>query len=103
MLELGDLEKRVVIQALRDWASKKEDIEAVYLYGSFARGKANPNDLDVAIKSRQLPESADPDTCFIAEADNWQKEIARLLRIEPKELHLYNTDYIGDEAIRVFP
>jgi predicted nucleotidyltransferase len=103
MLELGDLKKEIVIGVLRDWASKNEDVEEVYLYGSFARGNPNPNDLDVAIKSRLLPESTDPDTCLIAGASDWKIEIASLLRIEAALLHLYNTDYIGDEAIRVFP
>lgn len=103
MSKLSELKKENVVEVLRNWASKNEDVQEVYLYGSFARGNPNPNDLDVAIKSRLLPESTDPDTCLIAGASDWKIEISKLLEIEPELLHLYNTDFIRSEAIRAYP
>ena len=76
-----------------NYFKNKEDIVAVYLFGSHATGKVRPNsDIDLAI----LFDSRD--RAFINRRwDNYLIDISRLLR---KDVHLITLNFASEELLR---
>ena len=79
---MHDLDR--MISLLRQWAEENPCIGEVYVYGSYARGKARPNsDLDVAVRViRKRPGDSSVYTTYIAEAGEWEADLTQRLGIQ---------------------
>lgn len=75
------------ITKLRRWAESKDEILALAIYGSYAKGEQNKDsDLDIAVVISDPSSRDDPCTVFVCESNAWTREIASLLQ-SPK-IHL---------------
>ena len=70
---------------LQSWAATKPTIKALYVFGSYARGAAQPDsDLDLAFEFTGVDE-ADAELIYNARA--WKIELTRLTGITVKDLY----------------
>lgn len=85
MIDLTDEQEKAII----DWAQRTPHIVAVRLFGSRARGRAEPHsDVDLAITIS----GTDARTVwgiYLARGDTWQNELAARLGLKV-DLNLYN-------------
>jgi predicted nucleotidyltransferase len=74
---------------LQGWAATKATIKALYVFGSYARGTAQPDsDLDLAFEFTGVDE---PDAELICNARAWKTELTWLTGIMVKDLY-HSTD-----------
>jgi predicted nucleotidyltransferase len=67
-------------EAIAKWASAKAEIEAVVLFGSYAKGTATAeSDVDVAVK---IHEAWRPLVMYITDGEDWQSELRDLTGME---------------------
>jgi predicted nucleotidyltransferase len=89
-------------EALRRWAASKPTIKALYVFGSYARGEAQPDsDLDLAFNFTNVDEA---DAELICNARAWKTELTRLTGITVKDL--YHSDAAPVRCgpmVQVFP
>jgi predicted nucleotidyltransferase len=70
---------------LQDWAATKPMIKALYVFGSYANGAAQPgSDLDLAFEFTGVDEA---DAELICNAKAWKAELTRLTGITVKDLY----------------
>jgi predicted nucleotidyltransferase len=70
---------------LQSWAATKPTIKALYVFGSYARGAAQPgSDLDLAFEFTGVDEA---DAELICNAKAWKTELTRLTGITVKDLY----------------
>ena len=70
---------------LQNWAATKPTIKALYVFGSYARGAAQPgSDLDLAFEFTGVDEA---DAELICNAKAWKTELTRLTGITVKDLY----------------
>jgi predicted nucleotidyltransferase len=70
---------------LQSWAATKPTIKTLYVFGSYARGAAQPDsDLDLAFEFTGVDE---PDAELICNAKAWKTELTRLTGITVKDLY----------------
>ena len=89
-------------EALRRWAASKPTIKALYVFGSYARGEAQPgSDLDLAFDFTGVDEA---DAELICNAKAWKTELTRLTGITVKDLYQSTAAPVKDgPTVRVFP
>jgi predicted nucleotidyltransferase len=63
--------------ALGQWASSDPAVRRVWIFGSVAKGKPNPADLDVAVEL----EASDPTQYWMDHSTQWRRELQALLPI----------------------
>lgn len=72
-------------EALTSWAAGKPTIKALYVFGSYARGEAQPqSDLDLAFEFTDVD---DADAELIENAQAWKVELTQLTGVEVKDLY----------------
>ena len=87
-------------EALRTWAASKPTIKALYVFGSYARGKAHQDsDLDLAFEFADVDEA---DAELICKAAAWKAELSLLTGITVKDLY-HSTAAPVRERVQVFP
>jgi predicted nucleotidyltransferase len=70
---------------LQSWAETKPTIKVLYVFGSYARGAAQPgSDLDLAFEFTGVDEA---DAELICNAKAWKTELTRLTGITVKDLY----------------
>ena len=89
-------------EALRQWAASKPTIEALYVFGSHARGEAQTDsDLDLAFKFQNVD---DADAELICNARTWKTELTQLTGITVKDLyHIGSRPVRSGPVVQVFP
>jgi predicted nucleotidyltransferase len=70
---------------LQGWAATKPTIKALYVFGSYASGAAEPgSDLDLAFEFTSVDEA---DAELICNAKTWKTELTRLTGITVNDLY----------------
>lgn len=68
------------ITKLRQWAEREPLVLALILYGSYARGTANPDsDLDIALVINSEPGDTNPSTTWMFNEERWTADLKMLL------------------------
>jgi predicted nucleotidyltransferase len=62
---------------LRKWAASASSVRRVWIFGSVAKGKSNPRDLDVAVEI----DASEPTQFWIDHASMWRRELEAQLPI----------------------
>lgn len=82
-----------IFQAITDFFSNKQDVVAVYVFGSHAAGKARPtSDVDIAILFDTYRKEINRACC-----DGYLADLSRRLR---KDIHLIVMNSAGEEIVR---
>ncbi len=74
------------LERLARWAESKSNVKCAVLFGSFAMGKSNPRDLDVAL----VAEFKDLAEEIFTRHDDWKPELRSLLEFQDIDLNMLN-------------
>jgi predicted nucleotidyltransferase len=77
------------------WAAGKPTIKALYIFGSYATGKARAqSDLDVALEF--IEDLDEPDAELICNRDSWRQELTALTGICVKDIYKSTDSVVVD-------
>ncbi|MFN4023339.1 MAG: nucleotidyltransferase family protein [Hyphomonas sp.] len=80
------------IVTIQDWASSKQDILSVYLFGSRVKGESRTDsDLDVAVVVVRGETENDTYTTWTFQHEKWEDELQKLLDVK-LDLQLGNSE-----------
>jgi predicted nucleotidyltransferase len=86
---------------LAAWAETKPTIKALYVFGSRAKGTANPeSDLDLAFSFVDDIDNADSE--LIENSEDWKKELTNLTGLHVKDVYNCASPIVGPECTLVF-
>ena len=71
------------VNIIRQWALRNKLIRKVYIFGSFAKEKADSNsDLDIAIMFNKQRGDTDKYTTWICEGQKWSEQLQLLIQLK---------------------
>ena len=87
-----------LVSKLAAWAASKPTIQALHIFGSYAKGTATPSsDLDLAF---DFIESVDDSLAeLIMNANAWKAEVTTLTGIPVKDVYLTNSHVVINSVI----
>jgi len=90
-----------VDNALAEWAAKRSEILALFVFGSRARGDARPDsDLDLAF---ELDESRESQlTVLVVNREQWQRELSALTGLVVRDLYLWGDPEVTGPVRQVY-